>query len=73
MANIVSVTREGPYNFRVVFDETVDVSASGCAAPDTVWYFGTVDYTEDEMDIYLRATRAMERNKLEKDQDNAGT
>jgi hypothetical protein len=69
MANIVSITREGTDRFRVVFDELVDVSASGCAAPDKVWFFGVVDpETTDEMDIYVRATRALNRKK---EQDNA--
>ena len=69
MAQILSITREGTDRFRVVFDEVVDVSASGCAAPDKVWFFGAVDKTDDEMDIYVRAIRALERNK--KDQQNA--
>ena len=63
MANILSITREGSSGYRVVFDELVDVSASGCAAPDKVWFFGTVDAAEDEMDIYLRATRALNSKK----------
>ena len=71
MANIVSISPEGSYGYRVVFDEAVDISMSGCAAPDTVWYLGKRDdKTEDQMDIYVRAIRAMKRNKLEKDQDN---
>jgi hypothetical protein len=67
MANIVSITPEGSFGYRVVFDEAVDISMSGCAAPDTVWYLGKRDGTEDEMDIFLRATRALDRQK---DQDN---
>lgn len=72
MANILSISPEGSSGYRVVFDEAVDISMSGCVGPDTVWYLGKRDdKEEDDMDIYVRVTRALNRNKLEKDQDNA--
>jgi len=52
----------------VEFNTEVNLSLSGCGAPDKIWYLGKRDdKKEDEMDIYIRAIRALNRKK---EQDN---
>lgn len=81
MAKILSIRKDAdwPNHYRVEFDEPVDLSASGCAAPDTVWHMyaqetgvGDNETKEfDEFDIYLQATRAMQRNRKDQGEANA--
>jgi hypothetical protein len=63
-AQILSITPYGRDGWRVEFNTEVNLSLSGCGAPDKIWYLGKrEDKKEDEMDIYIRAIRALNREK----------